>query len=686
MDQQGITRGAIESVFKTGNATNHPIVQVIDLKRISAQNGVAGALPRYRLAISDGQHFQQAMLATQLNTLITQNKLQVNCLVRLMEVICNTVQVKRIVIILNVEVINKPMTMKIGNPISIDVVMSGGSNNNPPQQQQQQLQQQPQQPQPQYSAGIGNSAQQQPQKNMPFNGNGNMNNMNGGSTNGGVQQNNGFGAKPGNSGAAGFGGNSGNSWNAPNPFGGGGGGRGPSAITKMDAKPSGFFRPIQSINPYQNGWTIKGRCTFKSEIRTYQNARGEGQVISFEVTDESGSIRITGFTEAARKINDTVQMNHIYKISRGFLKQANEKYNRSTSSFEMTIDSNSELSEVDDDGSFMQIKYNFTKIAQLDSVDVKGNCDVVGVVTSIAPLSEITLRTTGEQCPRRTLTITDDSNAAVELTLWRRQAEIFLTEDAASRHPVLLVRNAMRGDFGGVSLNVSRMTTLELDPVNVPEANKLRAWFDGGGLNTATIQSITSSVGGGGGKITGPRKSLAEALIEDVEPAFATGGNTENASATFITRGMVTFVNTKNDLYYPGDPETKKKVVDQGQGMWMSESSGRTLSDNEIVWRYIVSMKVADHSSSQWVSSFDEVGTTLLGRSAKELRDLKEQDMTLYEHLVEDTLCRPMLMKVQVKERTWREARHIRYTVDRAEPIDFATETRTMLQEISAYM
>lgn len=674
----GITRGAIETIFKTGSASSKPIVQVIDLKRISSGSANPSAPPRYRLAISDGAHFQQAMIATQLNALIAENRLQVNSLVRLHEIICNTVQDKRIVIILNVEVITL-LPMKIGNPVSIDVVMSSGGQ--PPQVQ-------PQIPPPQSAAvyqtnangpQVNNTPQIKPQFHNPG-AQGNQAFNHGGYGGAHLQM-----PRPasGQTGAIG----QENVWNAPatapNPFANRFGGS--SAITKMASAPSSMYRPINSINPYQNGWTIRGRCTFKSELRKFQNARGEGQVVSFELSDESGSIRITGFTQNAQRIQDTVQMNHIYKVSRGFLKQANERFNRSTSSFEMTIDNNSLLEEVDDDGSFMQVKYNFTKISDLESVEVKGNCDVVGIVTGVGPMSEITIRSTNEPCSRRSVTITDDSNASVDLTLWRKQAESFLTEDDLDRHPVLLVRNAVRGDFGGVSLNMSRMSTLELDPVNVPEANKLRAWFDAGGLKSANVLAVTSS-GSVGGKVSGPRKSLVEARLEEVEPTFSQANNADgNGTAIFVTRGMVTFVNTKSELYYPSDPVTKKKVNMMSSGMWESESSGKQFTNDEIQWRYKLSMKVADHSASHWVSAFDEVGSVLFGRSALELRGIEEEDRTHYEHIVEDALCRPMIFKIQVKEQMWKDARQIRYVISRVEPINFADEGGMLLKEIQGY-
>lgn len=658
-----MTPGAITDIFKTGDASTHPVVQIVELKKISHSNSNPNAAPRYRLAISDGSHFQQAMIATQLNVLITEHKLTLNCLVRIKEVICNTVQQKKIVIILNLEVVAQ-LPAKVGNPVSIDLAMSAAN-----QQAQAPYGTENQAPNAMNPAGngYGQNAQQ-----------------------GGYGQN-GYGAaaknqvgygQPRPTGSTGFG--SGGTWRASNPqanpYSSSSG-----AISMMKSSPVASYRPIQSINPYQNGWTIRGRCTYKSDIRTFMNSRGEGKVISFEVTDESGSIRVTGFTQHAQQIDETVHLNKIYKISRGSLKQANEKYNRSTSNFEMTLDRNSVFEELDDDGSFMQVKYNFVKIANLESVDVKGNCDVIGVVTGIGPLGEIIIRSTGEPCNKRSITITDDSNASVELTLWRKQAETFLTEDDLARSPVLLLRNAQRGDFGGVSLNVSRMTTMELDPPQVQDANKLRAWFDSGGLNTAKVQSVTAGLGGGGGKVTGPRKSLQDARTENVDPVFSNGDGSGGANATFSTRAVISFINTKNELYYPGDPETKKKLIDQGQGTWLSESTGRQLTDEEVSWRYMISMKVMDHSSSQWVSGFDEVGQVLFGRSGKEFRDLYHNDRAMFDNIVEDATFRPLVMRIQVKERRWKEEQQIRYTISRVEPVDFATEGHTLLQEIASF-
>lgn len=64
--------------------------QVVSLKKMNS-----GANERWRLVLSDGQHFAQSMLATQQNEMITSGELRELCLITLTDYIVNVVQSKR---------------------------------------------------------------------------------------------------------------------------------------------------------------------------------------------------------------------------------------------------------------------------------------------------------------------------------------------------------------------------------------------------------------------------------------------------------------------------------------------------------------------------------------------------------------------------------------------------------------
>jgi replication factor A1 len=84
-----LTPGAIKTMCFTSEELQ-PVLQVIDLKLVqSSQNSTS---ERYRLVLSDGSFYQQGMLATQMNQLVKEQKLQKGSVVRLTQYVCNDVQ------------------------------------------------------------------------------------------------------------------------------------------------------------------------------------------------------------------------------------------------------------------------------------------------------------------------------------------------------------------------------------------------------------------------------------------------------------------------------------------------------------------------------------------------------------------------------------------------------------------
>lgn len=114
-----ISRGSLAAIFEP-NLTRipNPLVQCVQVKPLPAQ---AGNPDRYRVVFSDITHFVQAMLATQMNHLVTDGKLKKGCFVRLKEFNPNTVKGKKILIILEVELVDElGVCEKIGEPKSLE--------------------------------------------------------------------------------------------------------------------------------------------------------------------------------------------------------------------------------------------------------------------------------------------------------------------------------------------------------------------------------------------------------------------------------------------------------------------------------------------------------------------------------------------------------------------------------------
>ena len=96
-------------------------VQVLEVKRLgaSATAGSAPAAERFRLSISDGIHFMQTMVATQLNPRVSSEEIKKDTVIQLEDCICNLIQGRRIVIILKVKILSQP-GHQIGSPVNIE--------------------------------------------------------------------------------------------------------------------------------------------------------------------------------------------------------------------------------------------------------------------------------------------------------------------------------------------------------------------------------------------------------------------------------------------------------------------------------------------------------------------------------------------------------------------------------------
>jgi len=70
-------------------------VQFLSVKKVQPAPGAQAANDRYRIIISDGEHFLQSMLATQLNHMVTDEQIGKNTVAVIEKVTCNFVQEKR---------------------------------------------------------------------------------------------------------------------------------------------------------------------------------------------------------------------------------------------------------------------------------------------------------------------------------------------------------------------------------------------------------------------------------------------------------------------------------------------------------------------------------------------------------------------------------------------------------------
>ena len=97
--------------------------------------------------------------------------------------------------------------------------------------------------------------------------------------------------------------------------------------------------PIEAISPYNHKWTIKARCTSKSNIKTWHNRNGEGKLFSVNLLDDSGEIRATGFNNQCEMLHDIFQEGNVYYISSPCRVQiAKKQFTNLNNDYELTFE------------------------------------------------------------------------------------------------------------------------------------------------------------------------------------------------------------------------------------------------------------------------------------------------------------------------------------------------------------
>ena len=174
-------------------------------------------------------------------------------------------------------------------------------------------------------------------------------------------------------------------------------------------------RSIEAMNPYCSPWTIRAIVDSKGDMKTWQNARGSGNLFSVTLKDKTGSIRATAFKEDADRLYKDLQVGQTYLITRGQIKPANKQY-CDFHEYEITFGRETQVVAVS--SSDLKIEFNMIKLQDLEQKAPNELVDLCGVAASIGDLAEVIARKDNRTLKKRNLTIVDDSNTSVELTLW----------------------------------------------------------------------------------------------------------------------------------------------------------------------------------------------------------------------------------------------------------------------------
>jgi len=497
---------------------------------------------------------------------------------------------------------------------------------------------------------------------------------------------------------AGFGGARGVSGGPSSPAPGGAGGYQSSgrAGASQNSPQGGSVLPIAGLSPYTNGrWKIKARVTQKSDIRKFNNARGEGQLFKVDLIDKNGSeISGTFFGRAVDRFYEMLRPQQVYFFSRGSVKAANKRFDKGE--HVITFDEMTSIEAAEEDQEIPGVNYAFIPLADIEAVEINTNIDVKAVILEAREPSTITLRKSNEERVKRELVLWDDSGPDgsffIELTIWGQNAHENFEAGA-----VFYAKGMRVSEWNGAkSLNGS--SGYELNP-DSPDSFALKRKFDEKRPSQSGGQARSSNLS------SGRRETIEEVRVADLElgPAPAPGEAFSKDGPRSLLRhfvlGTLTNIPTDRPPFYQACPEMVDSArADARTGEMQKRSCNRKVSQNGAQWqcpsghmcarptaRYLANrVQVVDHTGSFETSFFDEAGRQIFGCEANEIADIWEdpaREGEVQQRLAQLSWKR-YLFRIGSKKEMWQDEQRVRLNVDEAAQPNFVKEATRMLAEV----
>ncbi len=402
--------------------------------------------------------------------------------------------------------------------------------------------------------------------------------------------------------------------------------------------------PIESLSIYSNKWTIRARCTSKGEMKEWHNQKGTGKLFSVNLLDDTCEIRATAFTEVADKLFPIFQEGVVYYITTPCrVVHAKKQFSNLPNDYELQFELGTEVEKAEDQDNKPQIRFNFTKIGDLDSVEKDTTIDTIGVLKEVADVTVAHSKNTNKDFSKRELTLADDSQTSVRLTVWGKTAESF----DAPLESIIAFKGVKVSDFGGRSLSLLSSGSMMVDP-DIDEAHKLRGWFN------AVGQSVTFSTHqNAAGSSSGAKSSSKTigAILE--EEAYL-----QDKPSYMSVRASILFVLDRT-IAYPAcsSPDCSKKVIEENPGSWWCEKCQKTFPEPR--YRYVLTINVADHTGSIYLSCFDDVGQAIMGMTANDAMKIKTEDednsTQNFREIKTDATCKMFNFRIRAKMETYND-------------------------------
>ena len=373
-------------------------------------------------------------------------------------------------------------------------------------------------------------------------------------------------------------------------------------------------------------------------------------------------------------MDSLLEYDAIFTFSNGQVKLANKRFTSIKNDYCLTFSKDSICEKCAEDEEIQSVSFTFTGLDSIEELVQSHTVDVIGVVLEVGPSSSINMKD-GKVREKRTLTIGDESNVSIDVTLWGSVTEAH----KYSAGQVIALKSCRVSDFRGKSLNASSDgADIFIGSVRHPRAEELTRWMSGTTMGSlrGEMRSLGENPAGEGGKRSSKTPTLLIAQLEKhcQEDNEILGGKPFYCNLNGDLSWVFVPESPDRKMFYQACEVCKKKVIadDTGKG-FNCESCMRSYEN--CVPTYNFTIRVSDCSGSLMLSCFGEIGETILGINAREFFAMHEDSFAVKDLTMNRLHQTPLAMVVRARvdtERFNESGPSVRYTAVRAAQHSFA--------------
>jgi replication factor A1 len=298
--------------------------------------------------------------------------------------------------------------------------------------------------------------------------------------------------------------------------------------------------------------------------------------------------------------------------------------------------------------------------------------DIAAFVREPGDCQKVNLKN-GESKDRRVLSLYDDTNKIVEMTIWGDMAKNLEVD----RNDLVLVKGARISDYGGVrSLSGSFGTKIVVNQAQMPDElmiRQLREWK----IKDFSDDQLVSISG------DGLSRKYTPYTIEEINNALPSITD----KAFFDVTAYIGHIKTEgSSLFYAACKNFKtcaRKAISDGENFFRCENCNEKFSTP--VYRYTLTIKISDHTGGIWINAFDRVAVDIVEKKADDVKNLKDIDETGYTEVFREAHHKEFNFKLLVKAEEYMGQPRHRIQALRAEKLSFTRQSKELIHLLEEY-